>query len=66
MVKSKIVSEGPVNQNAEGKHYSRAIHLHKQSLECLLRSQSEKILADLPVDVMEKVKIFDFTLPLIH
>ena len=30
--------------------------MHKQSLECLLRFQSEKIIADLPVDVMRKVK----------
>ena len=34
----------------------RAISWHKQSLECLLRFQSEKIIADLSVDVMEKVK----------
>ena len=34
-LKSKIIAEGTVNQAAEGKHYSRAIHLHKQSLECL-------------------------------
>ena len=55
-LKSKIIAEGSVNQAAEGKHYSRAIHLLKQSLECILRFQSEKIIADLPVDVMKKVK----------
>ena len=55
-LKSKIIAVGSVNQAAEGKHYSRAIRLHKQSLECLLRFQSEKIIADLPVDVMKKVK----------
>ena len=55
-LKSKIIAEGLVNQAAEGKHYSRAIHLLKQSLECILRFQSEKIIADLPVDVMKKVK----------
>ena len=43
-----------VNQAAEGKHYSRAIRFHKQSLECLLRFQSEKIIADLSVLVMKK------------
>ena len=55
-LKSKIIAEGTVNQAAEGKHYSRAIHLHNESLNCLLRFQSEKIIADLPVDVMKKVK----------
>ena len=55
-LKSKIIAEGLVNQAAEGKHYSRAIRLHKQSLEYLSRFQSEKIIADLPVDVMKKVK----------
>ena len=55
-LKSKTIAEGSVNQAAEGKHYSRAIHLLKQSLECILRFQSEKIIADLPVDVMKKVK----------
>ena len=51
-LKSKIIAEVFVNQAAEGKHYSRAIRLHKQSLECLLRFQSEKVKANLPVDVM--------------
>ena len=46
-VKSKVIAEISVNQAAEGKHYSRAIRLHKQSLECLSRFQSEKIIADL-------------------
>ena len=55
-LKSTIIAEGSVNQAAEGKHYSRAIRLHKQSLECLLRFQSEKIITDLPVDVMGKEK----------
>ena len=55
-LKSEIISEGLVNQAAEGKHYSRAIHLHKQSLKYLLRFQLEKIIANLPVDVMKKVK----------
>ena len=55
-LKSKVIAEGSVNQAAEGKHYSRAIHLHNESLNCLLRFQSEKIIADLPVDVMKKVK----------
>ena len=55
-LKSKIIAEGSVNQAGEGKHYSRAIRLHKQSLECLLRFQSKKIIANLPVDVMKKVK----------
>ena len=55
-LKSNIIVEGSVNQAAEGKHYSRAIHLYKQSRECLLRFQSEKIIADKPVDVMMKVK----------
>ena len=50
-LKSKIIAEGLVNQAAKGKHYSRAIHWEKQSLECLLRFQSEK-----PVDVMKNVK----------
>ena len=57
-LKSKIIDEGPLNQAAEGKHYSRAIRLHKQSLGCSLRFHSEKIIADLPVcnvSVMEKV-----------
>ena len=30
--------------------------MHKQSRECLWRFQSEKIIADLPVDVVKKVK----------
>ena len=30
--------------------------MHKQSLECLWRFQSEQIIADLPVDVTKKVK----------
>ena len=55
-LKSKVIAEGSVNQAAEGKHYSRAIHLHNESLNCLLRFQSEKIIVDLPVDVMKKVK----------
>ena len=55
IVKSKIIAEGTVNQAAEGKHYSRAIHLHKQSPECL-RFQPEKIVANLPLDGMKKVK----------
>ena len=55
-LKSKIFAEGSVNQAAEGKHYSRAIRLQKQSLECLLRFQSQKIIANLPVDAMKKVK----------
>ena len=46
LLKSKIMAEGLVNQVAEGKHYSRAVRLHKQSLECLLKFQSEKIIAD--------------------
>ena len=62
-LKSKIIAESSVNQAAEGKHCSRAIHFHKQSPECLLRFQLKKIIADLRVDVMKKVKkIFDFTL----
>ena len=55
-LKSTIIAESSVNQAAEGKHYSRAIRLHKQSLECLLRFQSEKIITDSPVDVMGKEK----------
>ena len=55
-LKSKIFAEGSVNQAAEGKHYSRAIRLQKQSLEYLLRFQSQKIIANLPVDAMKKVK----------
>ena len=51
-LKSKIIAEVFVNQAAEGKHYSRAISLYKQFLECLLRFQSEKVKANLPVDVM--------------
>ena len=55
-LKSETISEGLVNQAAEGKHYSTSIRLHKRSLEYLLRFQSEKIRANLPVDVMKKVK----------
>ena len=39
-------SKGSVNQAAEGKQYSRAIRLHGQSLECLLRFHSDKLIAD--------------------
>ena len=34
-LKSEIISEGLVNQAAEGKHYSRAMRFHEQSLEYL-------------------------------
>ena len=44
-LKSKIIAESSVNQVADGKQYSRAIRLHKQPLDCLLRFQSEKIIA---------------------
>ena len=43
--KYKIIAECSVNHAAEGKHYSSAIRLHKQSPT-----------ANLPVDVREKVK----------
>ena len=36
-LKSKIIAEGLVSQAAERKQYSSGTHLHKQSLECLLR-----------------------------
>ena len=55
-LKPKIIAKVLVHHATEGKHYSRAIRLHKQSLECLLRFQSEKIISDLLVDIMEKVK----------
>ena len=41
-----VKSKGSVNQAAEGKHYSRALRLHKQSLEYLFRFHLEKIIAD--------------------
>ena len=46
-LKSKIIAEGLVYQATNGKRYSR---------ECLLRFQWENIIADLPMDVMKKVK----------
>ena len=39
-------SKGSVNQAAEGKHYSRALRLRKQSVECLFRFHLKKIIAD--------------------
>ena len=55
-LKSKIIALGSVNQAAEGKHYSSALRLHKQSVEYLLIFQSEKIIANLPANLMEKVE----------
>lgn len=54
-LKPKIIPEDLVNQPVEGKH-SQAKLLDKQSLECLLIFPSEKVIADLPMDVLEKVK----------
>ena len=55
-LKSKIIALGSVNQAAEGKHYLSALRLHKQSVEYLLIFQSEKIIANLPANLMEKVE----------
>ena len=55
-LKSMIIAEGSINQAAEGNHYSKAISLHRQPLEYLLRFRSEKIIATLSVDAIEKVK----------
>ena len=45
-----------VGQAIEGRHYSQAVWLHKQSLESLLRYKCEKEIPDLPTDVMKKLK----------
>ena len=42
-IDSNAISEGSVDKAAEGKHYSRAIRLHKQSFEALLRYRFEKL-----------------------
>ena len=51
-LESKIIAEGVVNQTTGGKHYSRAIRLHEQCLECLLRFRSEKLIANLRINEM--------------
>ena len=51
-----IIAEGSINQAAKGNHYSKALSLHRQPLECSLRFRSEKIIATLSVDAIEKVK----------
>ena len=55
-LKSKIIAQGSVNQAAEGKHYSGALRLHKHSVEYLLIFESEKIIANLLANLMEKVE----------
>ena len=42
-IDSNAIAEGSVDKAAEGKHYSRAIRLHKQSFEALLRYRFEKL-----------------------
>ena len=42
---SGIVAEGSVDQAAEGRHYSRSMRLHKQSMEALLRFKGSKTVA---------------------
>ena len=41
-LKQKIIEVGSVDQAIEGRHYSRAVRLHKQSLESLLSYKYEK------------------------
>ena len=45
-----------VDQAIEGRNYSRAVQLHKQSLESLLRYKYEKEISDVPTDVMIKIR----------
>eukprot|EP00794_Sanderia_malayensis_P005820 gene5820-6517_t len=40
---SGIIAEGSVDQAAEGRHYSRSMRLHKQSLEALLRFKGSEV-----------------------
>ena len=48
---SKIIAAGSVDQAMEGRHYFRAVRLHKQSIESLLRYKSEKEIHVLPTGV---------------
>lgn len=60
-LKFKIIAEGPVNQIAEGKHYWKAIRLHKRSLKCVLRLQSEEKWTDLLVEKFKKYSTSPFS-----
>ena len=40
---ANIIAEGSADQAAEGRHYSRSMHLHKQSLEALLRFKASQV-----------------------
>ena len=51
VAKSKIIAVGLVDQVIEGRHYSRAVQLNKQSLESFLRYKSEKEIPVLPTGV---------------
>ena len=55
-LKSTIIAVGSVDQAIEWRHYSRAVRLHKQSLEPLLRYKSEKDIPALPTNVHQKNK----------
>ena len=55
-LKSKIIAIGSLAQAIEGRHYSRAVRLHKQSLESIFRHKYEKEIPDLATDVMKKLK----------
>ena len=50
-ITSKIIAAGSVDQAMEGRHYFRAVRLHKQSIESLLRYKSEKEIPVLPTGV---------------
>ena len=40
---ANVIAEGSVDQAAEGRHYSRSMRLHKQSLEALLRLKTTTV-----------------------
>ena len=54
-LKLKVIAAGSVDQAIEGRHYSRAVGLHKLALESLLRYKSEKEIPVLPTGVYEKI-----------
>ena len=55
-LKLKIIAAGSVDQAIKVGHYSRAVRLHEQSIESLLRYKSEKEIPVLPTGVYKQIK----------
>ena len=54
-VKSKVIAEGSVDKALEGRHYSRGIRIHKQSIEAILRFKIRMIEENYPAEFLTKL-----------